>query len=280
MKTPPATATIRAREDLSPSLARFQLELEGGVPDFEAGQFLTIGLPHPDKEGRILWRPYSIASPPEEKDYLELYIRLAQYPVPGKFPSILWPLQVGDTLSFRPPKGAFCIQKSNAAGRAEQRRLVFLAGGTGVAPFRSMIGHLHATGSTREIILCHGVSYVQDLGYRQEFENLAAASEADHHQNWNFYYLPTISRPQEEANAGWEGHCGRVESLIQPGENGWNTMERTVGEWFTPENTSFYICGFDGIVKRVCQTVQERGFVTRKEAREDGSYDICYESYG
>lgn len=283
MKTSTLKATITHREDLTPALAKFRFELENGIPDFDPGQFLTIGLPHPDegKEGKTLWRPYSISSKPEQKDYMELYIRLAERPVPGKFTTLLWDLGPGDVLDYKEPKGAFTLNHTEPDGSEDRRRLVFIGGGTGVAPFVSMVGHLKEVHSTREIILCHGASYVQELAYREDFVRLAAESDAEGRKEWNFRFLPTISRPNEAPNAGWEGHTGRVESLFLPEEEGGlNAVEQAVGEHFSPETTSFYICGFGGIVDSICETVKSRGFVTRKEAREDGSYDIRFESYG
>ena len=46
---------------------------EGSIPDFKAGQFLTIGL-HVPSEGKIVRRAYSIASPPEQKNVFELLV--------------------------------------------------------------------------------------------------------------------------------------------------------------------------------------------------------------
>lgn len=280
MKAAPLKATITLREDLTPSLARFEFALEGGVSDFKPGQFLTIGLPHPEKEGKTLWRPYSISSKPEQKECMELYIRLAERPVPGLFTTMLWKLGVGDVMDYKDPKGAFIVNHTEPDDSPETRRLVMIGGGTGVAPFVSMIGSLKDAGCNREIILCQGASYQQELGYRDYFEGLAAESEANGHKDWNFHYMPSISRPDEEANAGWTGHTGRVETLIVPGEDGLNAAERVAGEHFTPKNASFYICGFGAIVDSICDTVKDRGFVARKEAREDGSYDIRFESYG
>ncbi len=280
MKGPDLKATITAREDLTDSLALFRFDLEEGVPDFSPGQFLTLGLPHPDKEGKTLWRPYSISSPPERKDAMELYIRWAQRPVLGKFTTMLWELGVGDTLSYKPPKGAFTVEHDKADGSPEDRRMVLIGGGTGIAPFVSYIGSLKKAGCKRQIVLCHGASYLPELGYRDEMLALAAESKADGDQDWDFHYLASISRPQEEANAGWDGPGGRVESLVVPDESGMSLAERTVGETFTPENTTFYICGFGGTVDAVRTAVESRGFRTKKEARDDGSYDIKFESYG
>ena len=278
---PSPAATIRERVDLTDSLALFRFELENGIPDYAPGQYLTLGLPHPDKPGKTLWRPYSISSPPERKDLMELYIRWARSPVPGKFTSLLWPLRVGDRLQYKDPKGAFTIEHQRPDGSPETRRMVLMGGGTGIAPFMAYIQHLRHHGTARQIVVCHGASYVDELGYREELLAWERESVERGRRGWDFHYLATISRPKEAANAGWSGATGRVESLVQPGADGGpSPAELKVGERFTTGNTSFYICGFAGTVQSVKAAVESRDFRTKKEARPDGSYDIKFESYG
>ena len=57
---------------------------EGPVPDFEAGQFLTLGLPNKSDKDKMVRRAYSIASHPENKDYIEFVIRWVRKPLPRK----------------------------------------------------------------------------------------------------------------------------------------------------------------------------------------------------
>lgn len=274
-------ATIRERVDLTDSLALFRFELEQGIPDYGPGQYLTLGLPHPDKPGKVLWRPYSISSPPEQKDCMELYIRWARSPVPGKFTTLLWPLRVGDRLAYKDPKGAFLIDHTRPDGTPDTRRMVLMGGGTGIAPFMAFTKHLHRHGTKRQIVICHGASYQEELGYREELLAFEKESRACGRKGWDFHYLASVSRPQEPKNAGWTGLTGRVESLVQPAPDGGpSPAEAAVQEHFTPANTSFYICGFDGTVQSVKAAVESRDFRTKKEAREDGSYDIKFESYG
>ena len=265
-------AKIIYRENLTESLAIFRLDVPS--TDFKPGQFATIGLPHPDREGKTLWRPYSISSNPEQKEYLELYIRWAQKPVLGKFTTMLWNLGVGDELEYKEPKGAFSIAETFPNGTEDSRRIVMLGGGTGIAPFMSATASLYAKKTNRKLILCHGVSYIAELGYKKQL------SELENKKNFDFNYLASISRPNENANIGWEGFTGRVESLIKKDSEGWSPAEKVAGEKFTIENTSFYICGFGGTVESVRNAVESEGFVTRKNAREDGSFDIRFESYG
>ena len=57
--------------------------VEGQVPDFKAGQFLTVGQ-HIPREGKVIRRAYSIASPPERKKYFELLDTLGKKTSTGK----------------------------------------------------------------------------------------------------------------------------------------------------------------------------------------------------
>lgn len=278
MKRERRKARLVYREDLSSTLAIFRFEPEGGVPDFEAGQFLTLGIRL--ASGGTLWRAYSIASPPEEKSYVELYVRWAQVPVRGRFTTELWDMKLGDEIFWKPPKGKFTIAEHGPDGSPEKRRLLLVAGGTGLAPFISYVLHMRHIESRREVVLCHGASHVEELGYRELLLGLERQSRAEP-GSWNFRYLPTISRPADEKNAGWKGHTGRVETLlIRPEGNGSSPVEKEIGKTVDPSNTCSYICGFEGTVTSVLAVAEPVGFRTERDPRPDGSYDVRFESYG
>ena len=98
---------------------------------------------------------------------------------------------------------------------------------------------------------------------------------------WNFRYRASISRPQEWFNRVWSGQKGRVESFLRPKPGReLSPLEELVGEKVTPENTSFYICGWQGTVDGALDYLIPKGFVTERNKRKDGSYDIKFESYG
>ena len=78
---------------------------EGPVPEFEAGQFITLGLPNPAEGGKIVRRAYSIASHPENKDYIELVIRWVRKPLPGRLTTQLFNLKEGDEILWLKPAG-------------------------------------------------------------------------------------------------------------------------------------------------------------------------------
>ena len=57
-------------------------------------------------------------------------------------------------------------------------------------------------------------------------------------------------------------------------------LEELVGEKITPENTSFYVCGWQGTVDGVLDSLVPKGFVTERNKRKDGTFDVKFESYG
>ncbi len=191
-------ATITEREDLSPGVARLRVRPDDGVPPFEPGQYLALGL---EVDGRPLQRPYSTASARGEPDALEFLVRL----VPGgALTPRLWPLRAGHRLRLGRPKGLF------TADPADPRRPVYVASGTGIAPLRSMLeSRLQETDDGppgRRPIVIHGVARAADLAWRDRFEALAAAARIT--------YVPAVSRPADPANVGWTGATGRVDALI------------------------------------------------------------------
>jgi ferredoxin--NADP+ reductase len=262
-------------------LAVFRITPDNGqIPDFKAGQFLTIGTNVPS-EGKIIRRAYSIASPPEQKKCWELYIRWVRKPVPGRLTTQLFNMKEGDDLVWVKPTGIFTINEKFPDGRPDDRRIVMIGGGTGLAPFVSYSMHLRSIGSKRELVVLHGASYVDELGYRELLTAYEEESLDKGKDSWNFRYRASISRPQEWFNRTWNGQKGRVESFLRPkAGKDLSPLEELVGEKVTPENTSFYICGWQGTVDGALDYLIPKGFVTERNKRKDGSYDIKFESYG
>jgi ferredoxin--NADP+ reductase len=159
--------------------------------------------------------------------------------------------------------------------------MVLIGGGTGLAPFISYSLHLKSIGSNREIVVLHGASYVDELSYRELLTDLENESLDLGKDKWNFRYRASISRPQEWFNRSWNGQKGRVESFLRPKpETGRSPLEELVGEKITPENTIFYVCGWQGTVDGALDYLVPKGFVTERNKRKDGSYDVKFESYG
>ncbi|CAI9832347.1 MAG: FAD-binding oxidoreductase [Nitrosopumilus sp.] len=252
---------------------------DGPVPDFEAGQFITLGLPGDD--GAPVRRAYSIASSPENKEFIELVIRWVRKPIPGRLTTKIFDLKEGDEISWLKPAGtALSISEELPDGSPDRRRIVCIGGGTGIAPFISFAQHLRATDDPREIIVLQGASYIDELSYKGLLTSLEDESRARGRKGWDFRYRAAISRPGEWFNRSWGGQSGRVETFLRPGEGGTSPLEEMIGEKITRTNTIFYICGWQGTVDGVMQYLKPAGLVAEKDKRDDGSFEIKYESYG
>jgi len=254
---------------------------DGSFPDYKAGQFITLGLANPADNGKIVRRAYSIASHPENKDYIELVIRWVRKPLPGRLTTQIFNAKEGDEILWLKPTGrALLINQEFTNGEKDNRRIVCIGGGTGLAPFVSFAQHFHDTNDKREIIVLHGASYVDELSYKDLLTNLENESIARGKDEWNFRYRAAISRPQEWFNRSWSGQVGRVETFLRPRESGISSIEELIGDKITKENTIFYVCGWQGTIDGVMDFLNPKGFVTEHEKREDGSFEVKYESYG
>ena len=252
---------------------------EGPVPEYQAGQYIIIGMPNPNEGNKVVRRAYSISSHPENRDYVELYIRWVRNPLPGRLTTQIFNAKVGSELTWMQPRGKdLLINEELHTGEKDERRIVCLGGGTGLAPFVSFARHLHEAGDKREIVVLHGASYVDELGYKDLLTQLDEESQDKGKDKWNFTYRASISRPNE--NRDWTGQVGRVESFLKPKENGRSALEEIVGEKITQENTMFYVCGWQGTIDSTMNVLTPRGFVTERKKRDDGSFEVKFESYG
>lgn len=275
MPTPSGTARLVERLEITSTLAIFRFALDGGVPDFLPGQFLTIGLPQHEAGGRPTWRAYSIASPPHEKRWIELFVREALEPVPGRLTPLMFSMSPGETLPHRGITGAFTIA-ARPDGSPETRSLLCVASGTGVSPFVSYAESLWHDGVPRGMVLAHGSRIPAELGYLRRLREIENSPGP-----FRLRYVPTISRPHEAASAGWPGETGRVETLLQrPAGGGISRLEELIGEELTPSRWFAHACGFDATVRAALEQLHERGFLSRRERRPDGSFDLLTESFG
>ena len=191
-------ASIVEREDISPSVARFRIRPDDGIPAFRPGQYLAVGI---DVDGRPLQRPYSTASAPGEAHALEFLVRLVPH---GALTPRLWALREGDRVRVGRPKGLFLPDPG------DERRAVYVATGTGIAPLLSMLVSVlpetDLAPETRRPVVVHGVALPRDLAYRDRLEAL--------HRDGRIRYVPAISRPTDPLAAGWTGVTGRVDGLL------------------------------------------------------------------
>jgi ferredoxin--NADP+ reductase len=274
-------AKVTYMELLKEDLVIMRVVPEKGVPEYRTGQFLTMGLPIP-AEKKIVRRAYSLASHAGNRDYFEFVIRWVRKPLPGRVTTELFYLSVGDEVLLGYPTGAALrISEKLPNGEKDNRRVICVGGGTGLAPFIAFAHHFHDTNDKRELIILHGASYIDELSYRRLLTGYDDESKKRGSDQWNFRYRAAISRPKEYYNRSWSGPVGRVESFFKPDKKtGLSPVDEMVGEEITPDNTIVYICGYQGTIDGVIEYLGSRGFVTEHEKNPDGSFGIKFESYG
>jgi len=274
------SAHLESRLEVSDGLAIFRSALEREF-HFEAGQYATLWLTH---GGKTLARPYTIASSPSEKRHLEFYINLVSQ---GKLTPSLWEAGVieglrrgdpGTRAAISGPSGLFVLDP------ADPRDLLLVASGTGLAPFVSMIRKLNEdflaspkNFHARRVYLIHGVSFPKHLGYREEFEKLAADTMRDPTRKLGLLYFPTISRPFIDSS--WAGLKGRAETLLEapmPKKTGTPDLEGTVKAMLAmvvqPATHSVYVCGHPGTIDNVVNTLSGRGFHVDRDVKHEKYY--------
>ena len=224
--------TFDARLLRSVPLSEFtkHLELEvSGVPrfGFVPGQWLSVKATAPG--GEEMTRAYSIAAPPAENGHIAFCLNRVQ---DGFMSNYLCSLEEGAQITFQGPFGDFIL-------RPPLRDTVFIATGTGIAPFRSMLPWLLAESGRhqgRQFWLLFGARCEQGIYYREEFERLAA-------EHANFHFLPTLSR----AAAEWKGLRGYVQEHLA----------EVVG---TRTDMHAYICGLDRMIKANRELLKSLGW--------------------
>ncbi len=197
----------------------------GTVFDFDAGQFINIMIPETPAH-KTLKRPYSIASPPIWKGYLDLCWKRVK---DGIATNYFWTLKEGDKLQIQGPLGRFTVRQPLPS------TLVFVSTGTGIAPFRSMIHTLLDQKTTCQIWNIFGNRYDEDILYQEEFEALARKYP-------NLHNVFTVSRPKT-----WKGETAYVQFLLKKYIQ-------------SPKDTHVYICGLTNMINDVQATALEMGF--------------------
>ncbi len=132
---------------------------------FEPGQYMEWTLTHRDPDSRGNRRYFTIASAPTEG---EVRIGVKFYPEPSSFKNKLAFMNPGNTIVASQRAGDFVLPKNG------QKKLVFIAGGIGVTPFRSMIKYLLDKKEKRPIILLYSNKTVSDIAYKDIFDNARA----------------------------------------------------------------------------------------------------------
>lgn len=183
---------------------------EGYLPPFQAGQYINLLV---DIDGIRTGRPYSISSPPSQTAYYDLTVRR----VPNGFVSdyLLDRVTPGDLLESTGPAGHLYYNPL-----FHGRDLVFLAGGSGITPFASMIRDVTDRCLNRRIHLIYGCRTPDEAIFNAEFLNRAEIFD-------NFTYDLVISGPKDNC----QGLSGLLDAEL---------IKARVGDVLSK---TFYLCG-------------------------------------
>jgi len=255
-------ATVIRRDEINHGLLVLRIRPDFEFPVFQAGQYGVIALPGraprvdfadpeepPADPDKLIKRAYSIASSSLEGEYLEFYVALVHS---GALTPRLFALGEGDRVWLsKKITGMFTLRDVTPG-----HDVLFVATGTGLAPYLSMLRSGYRFEDQHQTVVIHGARVSWDLGYSRELSALAA--------RWRgFHYLPIIDEIDRDPD--WPGKVGFVFEYIEDG-----TVSRIFGHDLDPANTSVFLCGNPLMIEGMEKMLEDRGF-THHSRKQPGN---------
>jgi ferredoxin-NADP reductase len=204
VKSASRTGILQAVTPEIPTIDTLRLE----VPfKFKAGQSVQVNFPG-DAEKRF----YSISSSPTEGSFIEITVKSEKG---SSLARAIAGLKIGDALPVEGPFGG-----SLSLPEPVRSSLAFIAAGTGVTPFRSMIRYLFDEVVPVDHWLLHSVRSRAELLFQDDFMTWAGQRDM-------FRYVPTITR---EDHRDWKYDTGRI-------------TETLIRKHVVAHDTLYYLCG-------------------------------------
>jgi len=190
---------------------------------FLPGQFVMLTI---DTDPEKQKRSYSIASSSMQKDSIEITFRIE-----GKFTTKLSQMQKADSITVMGPYGHFTFRDEI------KQDLVIIAGGTGIAPFRSYVKYIDEKGLPNRVIVFYSSKMPEDVIYYNEFIELQR-------RNRNIEFVFTVTR--YEGN-DWHELKGRFDEQV---------IKSRVSDM---RNKLFYSCGSTSFVNEMVAILKKTG---------------------
>jgi ferredoxin-NADP reductase len=218
-----------------PKMRVLRLEV-GDVPFvFKAGQAVTLG-----RHGQRLRRPYSIASAPEDAARDGALEFLVGVDASGRAGAHLDGVAHGAAVELEGPFGRFSVPDDPL-----ETHLLFVGGGTGIAPLRAMLHHVLARHPAPAVSVVHSARTSADLAYEKELRHLARTGRI----------ALTLTVTREPHGSAWHGERGRV-------------GRRLLVPHLSHPDTLCFVCGPPPFVESVAPLLHELG-VARKRILKD-----------
>ncbi len=219
-------------EDLTYDMKRFRFELKDPpTVKFTAGQYMQLLTPRYKGNNEEVYRAYSIASDPAADNIVELIIRR----VPNGI-CTTWcfdHLKEGDPVNMNGPYGDFRLSDTDAP-------MVFVAGGSGMAPFVSILHHMRNNNINRKVKYFFGGNTPRDLCLDEQMKEFEKALDG-------FEFFPVVGNPEDN----WTGEAGLVTEAVQRNYNDLSSHEG-------------YLCGSPGMIDAAIKVFISLGMPEQK----------------
>lgn len=223
---------VKSIRDVTHDIKEVVFDLQGETIEFTAGMYMQIVVPSYGKIRGTTQRAYSISSKPSNKGECELLIRL----VPGGIATtyVHEHLQEEQEMELIGPFGEFMRTYEDSI-------MVCVAGGSGMAPFKSILFDMLEKGETdREVWYFFGARTKKDLFYMEEMQALE--------KEWpNFHFVGALSEPQPEEN--WTGATGLITDVLD------SYMKEKMGD----KKKQGFLCGSPGMINACNQVMTNNG---------------------
>lgn len=224
--------TVEKMRNVTHDIKEVYIRLEDPMEiSFNSGQYVQLMVPPYDKIKSPTERAYSMSSRPSDKNHVEILVRL----VPGGIVTsyVHTHMKEGDPVTVTGPFGEFMVRDTDAT-------MICVAGGSGMAPFKSILYDMVEKGQrNRDIWYFFGARTEKDLFYLEEMEEMA--------KKWDrFHFVAALSEPQGKDD--WKGETGLITAVLEK-------YLTTIIDTTAPKEG--YLCGSPGMLD-ACMAVMRK----------------------
>ncbi len=203
--------------------------------NYRAGQFMGVTV---RSGGQELSKYLSFSSAPTEKGYVEFTKKISG----SDFSKALEGLKPGDKITLKMPLGSFLLEETAP-------KHIFLSGGIGITPIRSMWKDAFDRRLTLDAVLLYGNRTPEDIAFRDDLEAIARGAN-------NFRVVFSLDTA-EACPSSWKGRCGFIDAgMIR--EEVPDLLERVA-----------YVCGPPAMVKHLVCLLREQLQVPEDRIRRE-----------
>lgn len=223
------TARVDTLHDLTHDIKEVRLALiDPPSISMTAGQFIQFQVPEYELTDEPVYRAYSMASAPSDISHIELEIRLVPNGICTTY--VHKYLREGDEVLLNGPYGDFFLRDSD-------RDVICIAGGSGMAPIKSILLDMAEKGSVRKTRYFFGARSLKDLFLVDEMRELERKMPS-------FTFIPALSDPAPEDD--WKGDVGLITDIV-------------AGYVKDGSGSEAYLCGSPGMIDACVKVLTAAG---------------------